>query len=82
MFGSLSAADVLAQIQAVKPSVTDLPSHDQADNENMRYTDGNVVSAAYALGIADGQTIEATFDSEVTASTEWHAPLNVAVTYN
>ncbi|EKY5936997.1 fimbrial protein [Escherichia coli] len=83
LFGSLSAADMLAQIQAVKPTVTDLPSQDQAGKtENMQYTDGNVVSAAYALGIADGQTIEAKFDRSVTASTEWHAPLNVAVTYN
>ncbi|MBV6937945.1 fimbrial protein, partial [Escherichia coli] len=38
--------------------------------------------AAYALGIANGQTIEATFDQAVTASTQWSAPLNVAVTYN
>ena len=81
LFGSLSAADVLAQIQAVKPTVTDLPSHDRSGAENMQYSNGNVVSAAYALGIADGQTIEATFDHAVTANTRWSAPLNVAVTY-
>lgn len=82
LFGSLSAADALAQVQAVKPNVTSLAPHDKSGTENMKYTDGNVVSAAYALGIADGQTIEATFDNALTASTEWHAPLNVAITYN
>jgi hypothetical protein len=83
LFGSLSAADILAQVQAVKPDVTELPSKDSAaGTENMKYTDGSVVSAAYALGIANGQTIEATFNQAVTASTQWSAPLNVAVTYN
>lgn len=82
-FGSLSAADILAQVKAVKSTVTELPSKStSAPGENMMYTDGSVVSAAYALGIANGQKIEATFDQAITASTQWSAPLNVAVTYN
>ncbi|MWR25313.1 fimbrial protein [Escherichia coli] len=51
-------------------------------SENMYYEDGTKAAASYALGIANGQTIEATFDQAVTASTQWSAPLNVAVTYN
>ncbi|EHJ2163682.1 fimbrial protein, partial [Salmonella enterica] len=82
LFGSLSENDILGQIQNVNANITSLISETAPNAENMRYTDGRVVSAAYALGVADGQTIEATFDNAVTASTEWSAPLNVAVTYN
>lgn len=82
LFGSLSGNDILEQIQNVNANITSLTSKDSSSAENMRYTDGNVVSAAYVLGIANGQTIEATFDQAVTASTQWSAPLNVAVTYN
>lgn len=82
LFGGLSKADILTQLQAVDPSVNTLTSHSESGTENMKYTNGNVASASYALGIADGQTIEATFDTAVTASTQWSAPLNVAITYN
>lgn len=82
LFGSLSQAEMLQQIQAVNAGVTGLDERSGSAGENMKYTDGTVVSAAYALGIANGQTIEATFDQAVTASTQWSAPLNVAVTYN
>ncbi|EFN0721111.1 fimbrial protein [Escherichia coli] len=82
LFGSLSENDMLGQIQNVNANITSLTSQNGSSSENMKYTDGSVVSAAYALGIANGQTIEATFDQAVTASTQWSAPLNVAVTYN
>ncbi|HCP1771240.1 TPA: fimbrial protein [Escherichia coli] len=82
LFGSLSENDMLGQIQKVNANITSLISQPGSNTENMRYTDGTVVSAAYALGIANGQTIEATFDQAVTKSTQWSAPLNVAVTYN
>lgn len=41
-----------------------------------------IASASYVLGIDTGQTMEATFNSPLTATTKWSAPLNVAVTYN
>ena len=82
-FGGLSAGNILTQIQAVHPNVTDLPGDDwNRRDENMHYEDGSVVSASYALGIASGQKINVTFDQPVTQSTQWSAPLNVAVTYN
>lgn len=81
-FGSLSNTDMLTQIQKVHSGVTELSSRDSSGTENMYYGDGSVVSAAYAMGIANGQTLEATFDQAVTKSTQWSAPLNVAVTYN
>lgn len=82
-FGGLSANDMLQQIQNAQANITNLISKDNySGSEDMVYTNGTVVSAAYALGIANGQTIEATFDQAVTTSTQWTAPLNVAVTYN
>ncbi|MII50054.1 fimbrial protein [Salmonella enterica subsp. enterica serovar Bredeney] len=82
LFGSLSQAEMLQQIQAVNAGVSGLDSRTGSIDENMKYTDGTVVSAAYALGIVSGQTLEATFDQAVTTSTQWSAPLNVAVSYN
>ncbi|MGD2459914.1 hypothetical protein ACP8YK_24595 [Escherichia coli] len=41
-----------------------------------------IAAVSYVLGINTNQTLEATFDSPVTATTKWSAPLNVAVTYN
>lgn len=81
LFGSLSKNDILGQIQRVNANITSLVDGAGSSNENMAYTDGTVVSAAYALGIANGQTIEATFNQTVTTSTQWSAPLNVAITY-
>ncbi|WP_426347881.1 fimbrial protein [Cronobacter universalis] len=80
--GGLSAADALAQIQAVNPSVTTLSPHNSSGTENMKYTNGNVVSASYALGIANNNPIELEFTNSVRSSTTWNVPLNVAVTYN
>ncbi|ATI65971.1 fimbrial protein [Edwardsiella tarda] len=82
LFGSLSADGMLGQIKNVNANITSLTSRVGSTTEHMSYTDGTVVSAAYSLGIANGQTIEATFDNAVTASTQWSAPLTVAVTYN
>lgn len=80
--GTLSATDILSQIQQVKQNVDSLAPQTFSVPENMRYNDGNVVSAAYALGFENGQTLEATFDSAIIASTQWTAPLNVSITYN
>ncbi|HHH7924921.1 TPA: fimbrial protein [Escherichia coli] len=80
LFGSLSKDELIAQLQAVEPAaVADVRDYSGTASTAM---ENNTTSAAYALGIANGQTIEATFDRAVTASTQWSAPLNVAVTYN
>ncbi|EEY5704703.1 F4 (K88) fimbria major subunit/adhesin FaeG [Escherichia coli] len=76
LFGSLGKADLVAQFQAVIPGAT-VTDGTSSEHSTMRL----LASAAYALGIADGQTIEATFNQAVTTSTQWSAPLNVAITY-
>ncbi|HFU3051049.1 fimbrial protein [Escherichia coli] len=82
LFGSLSESDLLEQIRKVDPSVGSFSDLGATVAANMVIADrSKVVSAAYALGIADGQTIEATFNQAVTTSTQWSAPLNVAITY-
>ncbi|HHI3000363.1 fimbrial protein [Escherichia coli] len=82
LFGSLSESELLDQIRQVDPSVGSFSDYGSTVSANMVTTDrSKVISAAYALGIANGQTIEATFNQAVTASTQWSAPLNVAVTY-
>ncbi len=80
--GSLSATEILSQIKQVKPGVESLTPQTSSVSESMKYDNGNVVSAAYALGIESGQTLEATFDKEITSSTKWTAPLNISVSYN
>ncbi|ELM8772382.1 fimbrial protein [Escherichia coli] len=82
LFGSLSGDEMLQQVKNAVPSITSASSVSGSTNENMRYTDGTVVSSAYALGIANGQTIEATFDNPVNSTIHWTAPLHIAVTYN
>nr|AAR24463.2 putative colonization factor [Escherichia coli] len=83
LFGSLSQArDASTDSSPKMQEFPVLTARTGSIGENMKYTDGTVVSTAYAMGIANGQTIEATFDQAVTASTQWSAPLNVAVTYN
>ncbi|HDQ4244382.1 TPA: hypothetical protein P8656_004245 [Escherichia coli] len=42
----------------------------------------SIVASSYVMGIDQGQTLNATFENPVKATTEWKAPLNVAVTYN
>ncbi|RXB78710.1 fimbrial protein [Escherichia coli] len=80
--GSLSSADILSQIKLVKQNVESLTPQTSSVYENMKHDDGNVVSAAYALGFENGQTLEATFDEAITTSTQWTAPLNVSIAYN
>lgn len=80
--GSLSKTDILSQIQQVRQNVVSLTSETVSNSENMEYNDGNVVSAAYALGFENGQRLEATFDQAITSSTKWTAPLNISITYN
>ncbi|HBC8790972.1 TPA: hypothetical protein KE579_004885 [Citrobacter braakii] len=45
-------------------------------------TKHGIASASYVMAIDSNQTMEVTFDTPVTATTKWSAPLNVAVTYN
>ncbi|EMV5706870.1 fimbrial protein [Escherichia coli] len=82
LFGSLSKDELIEQVKTVRPDVTEYPDGQSSNSENMQYGNNNVASAAYALGIASGQTIEATFDQAVTKNTQWSAPLNVKITYN
>ncbi len=82
-FGSLSTDELYQQTKAVYPSLQDYVHETKKYYETMVSASGVAVKASsYALGIANGQTLEATFDQAVTASTQWSAPLNVAVTYN
>ncbi|MBS9267318.1 fimbrial protein [Escherichia coli] len=83
LFGSLSQDELTAQLQAVEPAAAaDVREYGTSATTSMLANVNSATSAAYALGISNGQTIEATFDQAVTASTQWSAPLNVAVTYN
>ncbi|MEB0968005.1 fimbrial protein [Citrobacter braakii] len=50
--------------------------------ENSNSTEDGLAAASYILAMANDQTMEATFDNPITATTKWSAPLNVAVTYN
>ncbi|EBQ9648382.1 fimbrial protein [Salmonella enterica subsp. enterica serovar Montevideo] len=82
-FGSLSTDELFQQAKTVYPVLT---SYEHGTKE--KYLDlvsgdsSRVHASSYAMGIANGQTIEATFNQTVTASTQWSAPLNVAITYN
>lgn len=82
-FGNYDYSRLRAQVMKVQP---DLSNHTasvySAKSTNMVNTDGDVMASSYALGIDQGQTIEATFTTPVTTTTQWSAPLNVAVTYN
>ncbi|MBN6462838.1 fimbrial protein [Escherichia coli] len=83
LFGSLSKDELAAQLQAVEPdAAADVRDYGKSSATDMAVGTNSNTSAAYALGIANGQTIEATFDHPVTASTQWSAPLNIAVIYN
>lgn len=80
LFGSLSRDDMTAQLQAIVPAAAvDVREYGVSASTSMN---NQITSAAYALGIADGQTIVATFNNAVTESTQWNAPLTVNVTYN
>lgn len=80
VFGSLSREGLVQQIQAVDSSLTAVNEGAKA-TETMVSTDNKVVSAAYAMGMSAGQTLEATFNNAVTTETKWKAPLNIVVAY-
>lgn len=44
------------------------------------FVDG-VASASYVLGINEGPNVKATFDSAITSTTNWSAPLKITVTH-
>ncbi|EDK4684813.1 fimbrial protein [Salmonella enterica] len=74
---------LLAQIQKVLPDAGWRGQREQwVLSTDMVDTNGEVMASSYALGIDQGQTIEATFTDPVVKTTQWSAPLNVAVTYN
>ncbi|EEY3114258.1 fimbrial protein [Salmonella enterica] len=74
---------LLEQIQKAHPGAGWNGQRDQwLVSTDMVDTNGEVMASSYALGIDQGQTIEATFTDPVVKTTQWSAPLNVAVTYN
>lgn len=80
VFGSLNREGLVQQIQAVDSSLTTV-NEGAKTTETMVSTDNKVVSAAYAMGMSAGQTLEATFNNAVTTETRWKAPLNIVVAY-
>ncbi|HIC8368269.1 TPA: fimbrial protein [Escherichia coli] len=81
-FGSLSTDELFQQAKKVYPVLTDYAHGIQKKYLDLVSADSSRVHASsYAMGIANGQTIEATFDKAVTASTQWSAPLNIAIIY-
>lgn len=78
-FGSLSATELQQQVQAVNSNLTSLTEGSSKTTENL--TDGKAAAAAYAMGMANGQTLEATFTQAITSETNWKAPLNITVSY-
>ncbi len=80
VFGSLSRDELVQQVQAVDSSLTTV-NDGNTIAETMVSADKKVVSAAYAMGISTGQTMEATFNNAVTTETKWKAPLNIVVAY-
>ncbi|WP_407907630.1 fimbrial protein [Escherichia coli] len=83
-FGNDGHTELLKKIIAVDPDASSKGQMSWAVSEksDMVNADGNVMASSYSLGIDQGQTIEATFTNPVTTTTQWSAPLNVAVTYN
>ncbi|EAC1658913.1 fimbrial protein [Salmonella enterica] len=75
-----------ALLKQIKKALPDAGYNGQQDkwpvSTDMVDTNGEVMASSYALGIDQGQTIEATFTNPVVKTTQWSAPLNVAVTYN
>ncbi|HBA9649675.1 fimbrial protein [Escherichia coli] len=79
-FGNYNHTALLGQLEAV----SDIQAQQLwgKGTANMVHTDNNVSASSYSLGIDQGQIIEATFTNPVAKTTQWSAPLNVAVTYN
>ncbi|HAX5023220.1 TPA: fimbrial protein [Escherichia coli] len=81
-FGNYNHSALLSQLKAVHSDLGSQVSQTSPKSTDMVNTDGDVMASSYALGIDQGQTIVATFTNPVTTTTQWSAPLNVAVTYN
>lgn len=81
-FGNYNHSALLSQLKAVHSDLGSQVSQTSPKSTDMVNTDGDVMASSYALGIDQGQTIVATFTKPVTTTTQWSAPLNVAVTYN
>ena len=80
-FGSLNRAGLVDQIKAVNNSLNNVNVGTTKSTETMVNADRKVVSAAYAMGMSTGQTLEATFNEAVNSEIEWRAPLNIVVSY-
>ncbi|MCN2058134.1 fimbrial protein [Escherichia coli] len=81
-FGNYNHTDLLGQILKVLPEVNNGQKNYGKIKTDMVQPGNNVSASSYSLGIDQGQAIEATFTNPVTKTTQWIAPLNVAVTYN
>ncbi|HBA2923684.1 TPA: fimbrial protein [Escherichia coli] len=80
-FGGKLYNDLIAQVQKAKPGSSGQPQENWKGAFDMVSSD-QVIASSYVLGIAQGQTIEASFNSPVLKTTAWSAPLSVLVTYN
>lgn len=80
-FGGKPYTDLIAQVQKAKPGSSGQPQENWRGTFNMVSSD-RVMASSYVLGIDQGQTIEASFNSPVLKTTAWSAPLSVLVTYN
>ena len=81
-FGSLSAQDLQEQVQAINDTLTTLTEGTSKTTETLVDQDGKVTAAAYAMGMSNGQTLEATFNNAITTETPWKAPMQIEVSYN
>lgn len=87
-FGGVSSGELIGQLQQVHSNIPNIP----LDASYVAVTDwtrpvesaafpDSVAAAGYALGIENGQSIDLSFNNQVTKTTDWVAPLNVQVTY-
>ncbi|MCI3086827.1 fimbrial protein [Escherichia coli] len=81
-FGNYDHNALLTQLIAAEPNVDVNQIAPTNAPQSVNMVDYGAKASSYALGIDQGQTIEATFTNPVTRTTQWSAPLNVAVTYN
>ena len=82
-FKGASADQLFTQIQAATPGVQQYEQTDASSFCDMSSAcgGGRAIAAAYAMGIADNDDIVITFNDAVTQSTQWSAPLTIALTY-
>lgn len=81
-FGSLSAQELQKQVQDASGNNTlQLTEGTSKVTETLVGQNGKVAAAAYAMGMSNGQTLEATFDKAITSETNWKAPMNIVVSY-